>query len=765
MSSKNPPDQIPLQDQFNNPLEGITETKFDSEMKAQAKMEQLEADLKDKDDWTKRSTAILEAMSVLKGGIANFGIDFSSLSTGIASCVYDLRSTLVKNGSLLIAALAQTLGERYITSTDVVLPALSKQLTHGTAIISDSVHLAILQIAKNVQNRKVVRAMQTLANSKSALQREVAAEAFHLIVTNWSFSVITKNNQDIRDSLNKLSNDASQSTRKAARAALESFGEDGTVKRASTPTVNIKSMSAPLNYVPSPPVKEKPTTKTSLGRHANESSDALLGPSPKTARDVQRTPTTIRKKAPRTPTYRRTSQNEESYAPVIEKTQKRFETSFVPDTSPVPGRDPLRESSDFKKDISEVMPPTTLITTKQFIRILTRIIDENTWDDIGGLEMLIPPSIISATQFMPNIADWKSFLKVFYRKFKEDFKEDTRSLIETFHFDKWLIGLVLTTYGQDFLFEIFSDITHPSFDFYNALLKLYPDLDLPPKALDTIRSLVKNFEITDDATYLAQFVKEKSDDENVVTPGSVYENPFETKPRKSPRIKTANSQRNPDSPKHLVSAAAKALLGGSTADKELDAIIKTWRKNKDLINEFNDCLNDRLPQCLESDSKETVVNTLTFIINLLDASSDFFLPEAMEDIISLVCTQSRTVSSRAHAALTAISVNQELLLKMVASIPDMSNNQEGQYVALQMALECFADMDNDELLLFVDVVSPVMDSCLRSDITAHRRIAADIAAIFKQNVPDAFASFFSTLSPTNQKLIELRIHKMKSNRN
>ncbi|EAY00580.1 hypothetical protein TVAG_357860 [Trichomonas vaginalis G3] len=746
MLGKSPPEAIPLQEQFDKPLEGITETKFESEMKAQAKMEQLEQDLSAKDDWTRRSTAILEAMSVLKGGIASFGIDFSNLSTGIASCVYDLRSTLVKNGSLLIAACAQILGASYITSTDVVLPALSKQLTHGTAIISDSVHLAILQIAKHVQNRKVVRAMQTLANSKSSIQREVAAEAFHLIVTNWSSTVIAKNTQDIRDSLNKLSNDASQNTRKAARAALECFSEDEATRRTSTPTVNIKSMSAPLSYVPSPPTKEK-TAKTSLGKAA-DSTDSLIS-QPKTAREVNRTPTTIRKKIAKTPTVSRTKE------PLDDGYRSKFsaETSFVPENSPVPGRDNIRESFDFKKDISEVMPPTTMITTKQFLRILTKIIDENNWDDINGLEMLLPPSIIAATQFMPNIADWKSFLKVFYRRFKDDFKDDTRSLIEAFHFDKWLVGLVLTTYGQDFLFEIFSDITQSTFDFYNTLLKLYPDLELSSNNIETIKKLVKNFEITDDTTYLQKFIPSEK-----VTP--VEE---KISPVLSDRSFT-KSPRSPNAAKSVVNNAINAIYNGENGNQQLSEIIKLFKHNRDLIAEINKHLNDKLPSLLESDSKETVVNTLTFIINLMNESSEFFLPEALEDIISLVCTQSRTVSSRAYAALTAISVNQELLLKMVSSIPEMNGNQEGILVALQMALECFGDMESDSLLLYIDVVPSVIDFCLKSDVTAHRRTAVEIAAVFRQKVPDAFAKYFSTLSQTNQKLIELKVSKSRSSK-
>ena len=824
----NSTENVPLQQQFEDPLQHIGPLEVDSESKALAKMEEIQRNISSKDDWVVRSNAILEAMCLLKGGVAKYGIDMSSISTGVANCVSDLRSTLVRNGSLFIAACAQTLQNSYITSTDVVIPALSKQLTHGTAIISDSCHLAIIQIATNVQHRKVVRAMQQLANSKSTIQRQVAAEAFQIIVSKWSSKVVSKNMTEIKASLSKLAEDPSQSTRKIAKTALQNM-TSGNSSGDFMPNINIKSMSAPLSYQPS---VAKPKTAMTPKRMSDAKKDGETG-SPKSTR----TPTTMRKR----PTFRPAqssmkqsatedrfqspkpahslSQDIETHpAPmsndvVFKKSPKR---SFMPNLQPPVNEDVMRSQSSQRQrppqippysqsisrpkkpqinvesddsddstpepphheknqDLSDYMPPTSFLSTKQFIALLQDIIDTNNYEELSGLEMLLPQSIISGTFYVKSMSEWKKLLKVLYKKYKSDFKEDAKDMIVSFNFDKWIITTNISCYGDNYIFHLFMDdpLSDDNYDFFVSYLNNFSQDNLPDDVLDFVQQMRSQ---NKDKTGLPNIVRKEpqmddsddfeddfiDEDESTSQSNKIDEDyDFDTTfgKKKSTSRKLGSSLGDVPRGEKLVRECIECIKNGNDFHHYLQKIIDNLKGKNSSTKEYNSSLNNYLPDAFNTQNKNQILEVLDLVISLMDANTTFCLDSILDQVLALCCNQNRTISDRANACLTALSINQEFLLNMISQIPDMNQDGPEEVVALQMILECITDMDSDTLLLFIDVVTPVLELLLKSEVTAHRRTAVAIAAQFQSKVPETFAPFFQNLSPTHQKLIQLRISK------
>jgi hypothetical protein len=231
-------DFLVLQEQFSRPLDDYVPKTVDSASAAADVLSKLQATLETKqDDWSVRHIALQDALSYLKGSISRFeNCDYGQLAPGIAMCISDLRSTLVKTASLLITASAMNFGSSYVTSIDTVVPALFKQLSHATAVISNSCHLAILKIAEFVPHRRTVRLFLSNHKSKTGIHRQLVAEVLSVIRQNWPWSIFESFDNEMTTVLGGLAKDPLASVRKAAEASLKTFpvkAKSGGSKRVS----------------------------------------------------------------------------------------------------------------------------------------------------------------------------------------------------------------------------------------------------------------------------------------------------------------------------------------------------------------------------------------------------------------------------------------------------------------------------------------------------------------------------------------------------
>jgi hypothetical protein len=215
-------ESVSLEKQFNDPFDQYSVKIPDHPSEFPNILDDLQKRLETKnEDWTIRNIALRDAISYLKGTVNQFhSYDFRQLAQGIATCLTDLRSTLVKTGSLFVAAAAMTLGQNYATSIDVLGPALFRQLSHGTTVISQSCHLALLKVAEFVQHRRTARMFLGNHRSKTTAHRQVVAEALTLIRQHWPPQLTESMQSEIRSALRKMAGDAAQQVRQAAEIAL-----------------------------------------------------------------------------------------------------------------------------------------------------------------------------------------------------------------------------------------------------------------------------------------------------------------------------------------------------------------------------------------------------------------------------------------------------------------------------------------------------------------------------------------------------------------
>ncbi|OHT05509.1 hypothetical protein TRFO_26699 [Tritrichomonas foetus] len=210
-----------LMEQFENPFDIVEEEIIDSPSDAETLIQEIEYKLRNREDWSIRAEGLKLAISCLKGGIDNYyQTDYSFIASEVAACVSDLRSALVRTGSLLVAASAQVFQDRYVTSIKIIIPALFKQLTHGTAVISNSCHFALMSIARYVQHPKTLNLFLSKILSRCNQHKATVAEALHVILSSWPSSLMLALRPQISNAFNIMKDDASQTVRKIARSGI-----------------------------------------------------------------------------------------------------------------------------------------------------------------------------------------------------------------------------------------------------------------------------------------------------------------------------------------------------------------------------------------------------------------------------------------------------------------------------------------------------------------------------------------------------------------
>ena len=212
-------DDLPMQ--FENPLDGIDGIRISNGFNASSEISELKLKLQQK-DWSTRSDAIQRIMSLIKGGVfSSPDFEFNEIAPDIAACVTDLRSTLVKWGSMCVSAAAQALGSRFASYVDIFIPSFFKQTGHGTAIISQSCRLAILQIAASVPNKRTARSILSESTSKSDIHRKIVAESIQKMQQNWPYAIYQNSVKEIDKIIKVMVSDKSPDVRKIAKEASE----------------------------------------------------------------------------------------------------------------------------------------------------------------------------------------------------------------------------------------------------------------------------------------------------------------------------------------------------------------------------------------------------------------------------------------------------------------------------------------------------------------------------------------------------------------
>lgn len=405
-------DMHALEEQFTDPLMNFETKKIDSAADVDEILDSIETRLNPKqEDWSVRYDALKDAMGYLNGQIDRFSnADYSKLAPGIAACVTDLRSSLVKMGSLLIAASSIVWKSGYVGSLETIVPALFKQLSHGTSVIANSCHLALNAIATNVQHRRTCRLFLSNKKSKNAIHRLVVAEALSIIKTTWPTQIIEPIKSELNDTLANFCDDASADVRRIAKDSL-----------------NI--IPTPTKLLP----RNRPSTPTT-----NEKNRQQLTPNKRSKTPTQHKKTTgiPRYEAPKHP-----SNNGPVNNAVPEK-----KVSFKPSET----------VSDEANDISQYMPPRTKAQANAFTRILKNYTESNDMEALIGLEEFLPEAVISSVRFIPPESTvWKPLMTFLFRNYNKEFASEIRNVVVAFEVSSWMMDLVVKVFSPQVLLDAF----------------------------------------------------------------------------------------------------------------------------------------------------------------------------------------------------------------------------------------------------------------------------------------------------------------------
>jgi hypothetical protein len=384
-------DLAALEAEFQNPLEQHATVEVESAAAAATEIARLADLLSTSEDWKSNVAAITHAMELLKGSIRLYpGGDLIDLAPHIARILTDLRPVLVRAACLLVAAQATSLQDAALPFVEVVLPALYHRLTSANSQISNCSHLALLQVARACQVPKLGHLLLSRASSDSSQERQIAAEAAHIITETWKPDVSASLAREMNGVLPKLAQDPS--------AAVHEIAEEA-------------------RSVQRPPVKGKKMI-------------------PSTLRYRELPPKSPRASAPSSP-----ARGISKPSPVSSPTElvRTFEEEDVQDS---PGA-----------LISSVMPPQSADKARLFKRQLDDLVSSGDFAPLEPLIKLLVPSIEASVSYFRTRADWQSVLSSLLARFNAELRGQIVELADAFKFQDWILTLIAEHYSLQELAE------------------------------------------------------------------------------------------------------------------------------------------------------------------------------------------------------------------------------------------------------------------------------------------------------------------------
>ena len=709
-------EQTDLADQFLDPLSLVTAKSASSVSEADQLFARWEAALVQKDDWKARMTALQDAMSYLKGGGPGLtDANFSSLATGVGLCVTDLRSALVRWGSLYTAACAHTLGASFVGSTEIIVPALFKQLTHGTAVIANSCKYALLEVGRHVQHRRTARTFLAQQSSRSNAHRQVVVEFVQTAMECWPPALITSLKDQFTTLLKTFSEDPSPVVRKIAKELLQSPPKSRaqTSMGARPPLTPAKQKLASLQIpqaIPRAPLSARRKGKNGEDIRLNKSVRASQIPmSPKMARAV-------RQQLPLA-----------DGQPMTEPLSKS--ASLIEAEGESSTRFPLPPSvSDLtSKDIDEYMPPRSARDAEKFLKLLGEITKAEEFERLDGLDVLLPPAMVSATQFIPDIKRWHGVFPVLFRQFPDVFLDQLESLLVGFSFHEWLVKLAVTSLGEKGVIEKaigFSD--ENAFRFFVVLLN---KARIKPALTDKLRRR------------LSELAKLNFDDRHIEVVNE-FLNPGE----------------NADNIKVVADLKNALMRGHEDLVPLFEALSNEFGKGDEKhAKAIERSMTPILEHALEKGNREANIVIIDFCTSAMTATHMLLFKGLVPSILNLLIDKdSSVIDLAAECVSTMLECKHTFAIELMEMVDGMLRDNTDQALAVLAILhKFFEDLPEEEMINYADPLMEFLQLAFSSDVTSIRRVIVTIFVEFRCKVPDEFEPYMQKLHSTQQKLIEL----------
>lgn len=731
-----PESAINLIEQFSSPLDDIEPEDIGSEQRAYSLLEQISKTLVNTDEWTVRCETIQRCMALLKGNITNFeSIDYSQLKPGINACILDSRATVVRWSSLFCAACAQKFKCRFNTSVDIIFISLCRQLPHAVPVVSDSCHLSILEIARNVPHRKVMRNLMVMSCSRVGIVRHVSAEAFQLIIQSWTILNVNKFANNILACLQTLERDPNYATRRTAKLALADFQVYHLPNRKFNP-IDILLRSNQNNINKAPSISPKPRVK--YHRNGSSSRSSIRGESDISHRSKARSLSAKNtdQRSGRTGNYYDIGDNNSNADMLSNGDTSSFRSTMSRRylRNPRISRQRRDDSSSSvaapkkvsRPDFLNYITPIDASQARELADYLTDVVENEDWDVFDGKESLLPQTIINGYNCLPNMDIWEPCLRPLISHYKDVFRPELKEMLREFDNDERFIKILSDIYDADELCEPFmSSNDKENIDFLKKFARVAEDnnIELPARIRNHISRLFRNNNDAVDSGELEEYILGKDDVDTVVD-------------RIIEGIRDGHSLGN---------------LVHSLSEK-CDERESLQNLNEKLFNRLNDLFKD------DTDgNRETINNTFAFIEELMSYNPRYQFFSSLEDIIRIIVTGDKLLKERAIHILALLIQNEKTLLELYELVNSLSDESAEIQVALQAISTRLEEMNPDEIEKYVNITCEYFIPLLNSDVVAVRRLATSCFVQLHIKATELFAPYFSKLSIMNQKLIKLRV--------
>ena len=381
-----------IREALAHPMDEIDEVKISSEAEADQETTEILNVLEHKSDWDRKCKMIQRTIGLIKGGALSFSEFQLPLILGsVSRLLGDVRSTLIKFGTLLIAAAVQTLENEFVNCVDLVVPSLFKQTNCGKIFITGSCKYTIMTIVEHCQRARTLKCVMAEAAQKSSARRLIVGEAIVLAMQAWPNNVLQGIMNDISKAAKDFETDASADVREVGRTISDLYA----------------------------------------GRPSS-AMEWLARRTPRTPEAATRKPMAGKRKAPKTASKSTMS---------LRMTSDTIKLNRVGMLSIA--------------DISHVMPPTTRNQADQFCKQLTNIVKNETFSALEDVEFGLPQSLIQASKLSPQFSTVIPFIPKLFDLYEEEFEEHVAEVICATGCDRHVIKRAADIFGVDELIENF----------------------------------------------------------------------------------------------------------------------------------------------------------------------------------------------------------------------------------------------------------------------------------------------------------------------
>lgn len=685
-----------------DPLGMVTAMKVSSSTDALAVMDDIEDMLNNKNDWEVRCQGLKSAMMYLKGNINKFpGCDFTILSTGIANCVLDSRTTLVRWATLLITACAVELKSGFANSSDILIQSLFKQIPNGTQFISKSCASALKSIYMYVTHRRVARSFLTASSNKSPASRLIVVQALEYITKNWPTKIVQGLQQNIDHVFSQLYTDPSPDVRKAA----------GKIK-----PVQENQISTPRS----------PFSRSSYKPEAKPKKGILKTPNRAPSASPSRIPIPVKYKSSSSSPYEAKMRRRVSF---VKNDENRFD-----DLSENEYRE-NQESTAIKDEeeitIDELMPPTSVKVTTQFLNMLEEIIQTDQISKLEGLEELIPESIIIGSRYVSQYSMWSYCLEYLIPKYSNEFKYKILELISVFSFDMNLLEIVNDVYTIAEIAQLY--INAPT-GFRNDSVVFFHN------CVQQFHGFVPNDSIIQYLKSISDIIPEK------------YEKSIQVLLSYEININTS-----------LIDNIMKYITE-NTWESQLNSILNqiynmTPAELTNFEEQFAILWDDTIAQ-----GKTVIIDNFTrFLVNIVPKLDVMSFAMLVNSLFILIGSESLVNQQKYIELLVQFIGNEETLkfiLDIVAQYIEKKDLDSPNLTHIMNSiLKYFQTHDEEKVIELMDIICSYIIPILKSSCTSTRRCIIMILSIFYRVAPARFSPYFESLGTPQQRLIVMYSQK------